>query len=169
MSCGKKFDSGSCVIDILKDIVDAQNDVIHECMTSCEQSIADLLGDTGGGSGFDTVPVILYCKEGCKPFKGYGSKRSGDECEIKGSFFFRVKSVDDDGCAVVELLFADHHHHGNVGGTDESSDGYHHHHRFDPNSPADQSCRNLRASGICITVDLNCFCHVTCLPATAAL
>ncbi|MFZ0369400.1 MAG: CotY/CotZ family spore coat protein, partial [Halobacillus sp.] len=61
------------------------------------------------------------------------------------------------------------HHHGNVGGTDESSDGYHHHHRFDPNSPADQSCRNLRASGICITVDLNCFCHVTCLPATAAL
>ncbi|MBA2174466.1 spore coat protein [Halobacillus locisalis] len=171
MSCGKKFDSGSCVIDILKDIVDAQNDVLHECMTSCEQSIADLLGDTGGGNNFDTVPVILYCKD-CKPFKGFGSKKSNSECEIKGSFFFRVKSVDDDGCAVVELLFADDHHHGPVGGVDESSDeSYHHHHKnkFDPKSPADQDCANLRASGICITVDLNCFCHVTCLPATAAL
>ncbi|RWZ55122.1 spore coat protein [Halobacillus fulvus] len=172
MSCGKKYDSGSCVIDILKDIVDAQNDVLHECVTSCEQSIADLLGDTGGGSNFDTVPVILYCKD-CKPFKGFGSKKGGNHCEVKGSFFFRVKSVDEHGCAVLELLFADnHHHHGGVGGMEESSSESHHHHhhnKFDPKSPADQSCEDLRASGICITVDLNCFCHVTCLPATAAL
>ncbi|MBN8233743.1 spore coat protein [Halobacillus kuroshimensis] len=157
MSCGKKYDSGSCVIDILKDIVDAQNDVLHDCTTSCEQSIADLLGDSNGGSGFDTVPVILYCKDGCKPFKGYGSKRSGDRCNVKGSFFFRVKSVDDDGCAILELLFSDRN-----GDDEDSRDD-------DPKSPADQSCRDLRASGICITVDLNCFCHVTCLPAASTL
>lgn len=167
MSCGKHHNSGSCVTDILKDIVDAQNDVLNDCLTSCEQSIADLLGDTAGGSNFDTVPVILYCKD-CKPFKGFGSKRNGNSCDVKGSFFFRVKSVDDDGCAILELLFADHN--GRFGGDDESPDESHHHHkRFDPRSPAEQNCESLRASGICITVDLKCFCHVTCLPATAAL
>ncbi|MGR9050814.1 CotY/CotZ family spore coat protein [Halobacillus faecis] len=167
MSCGKRFDSGSCVIDILKDIVDAQNDVMHDCTTSCERSIADLLGDTGGGSGFDTVPVILYCKDGCTPFKGYGSKRSGDDCKVKGSFFFRVKSVDDDGCAILELLFADRWRDDDE--DDDEVEGSRRHRNFDPKSPADQSCKDLRASGICITVDLNCFCHVTCLPAAATL
>ncbi|MCA0983784.1 spore coat protein [Halobacillus yeomjeoni] len=166
MSCGKKFDTGSCVIDILKDIVDAQNDVLHDCLTSCEQSIADLLGDTGGGSGFDTVPVILYNKDG-SPFKGYGTKR-GDHCNVKGSFYFRVKSVDDDGCAILELLFSNRPHV--LEEEEESSSSSEcHHHRFDPKSPAQQNCRNLRASGICITVDLDCFCHVTCLPAAATL
>ena len=87
-------------------------------MTSCEQSIADLLGDTGGGSGLDTVPVILYCKEACKPFKGYGSRKADDECEIKGSFFFRVKSVDDNGCAIVELLLSVRHQ--DIGGIQSS-------------------------------------------------
>ncbi|MGP4062063.1 CotY/CotZ family spore coat protein [Halobacillus sp. H74] len=169
MSCGKNNNSGSCVIDILKDIVDAQNDVMHDCTTSCEQSIADLLGDTGGGSGFDTVPVILYCKDGCKPFKGFGSTRSGNDCEVRGSFFFRVKSVDNDGCAILELLLADRW--GRVDSEDDEDEveASRHHRGHDPNSPADQSCRNLRASGICITVDLNCFCHVTCLPAAATL
>ncbi|CDQ21005.1 CotY/CotZ family spore coat protein [Halobacillus karajensis] len=169
MSCGKNFDSGSCVIDILKDIVDAQNDVMHDCTTSCEQSIADLLGDTGnGGSNFDTVPVILYCKD-CKPFKGFGSRRGGDDCEVRGSFFFRVKSVDDDGCAILELLFSDDRR---GRGDDEEGGrgrGSGHHHRNNPTDPADQDCDDLRASGICITVDLNCFCHVTCLPAAQTL
>ncbi|ARI78001.1 CotY/CotZ family spore coat protein [Halobacillus mangrovi] len=168
MSCGKKFDTGSCVIDILKDIVDAQNDVMRDCTTSCERSIADLLGDVGGGSGFDTVPVILYCKD-CKPFKGYGTKRN-DPCNVKGSFFFRVKSVDDDGCAILELLFSDNHRVGGVEDEESSSSSSNHHRPIvDPKSPAQQDCDDLRASGICITVDLNCFCHVTCLPAAATL
>ncbi|MFQ3543913.1 CotY/CotZ family spore coat protein [Halobacillus rhizosphaerae] len=166
MSCGKNFDSGSCVIDILRDIVDAQNDVITDCMTSCEQSIADLLGDTGGGSGLDTVPVILYCKGTCKPFKGFGSRKFDDYCNVKGSFFFRVKSVDDNGCAIVELLLSERHHD-LEDSSSESNDSRHR--NYDPESPADQNCNNLQASGICITVDLNCFCHVTCLPAVAAL
>ncbi|UOQ46508.1 spore coat protein [Halobacillus salinarum] len=165
MSCGKNYDSGSCVIDILRDIVDAQNDVLTDCMTSCEQSIADLLGDTGGGTGLDTVPVILYCKGTCKPFKGFGSRKFDDYCNVKGSFFFRVKSVDDDGCAILELLFSERLLENNADSAEDNGC----HKRFDPESPAEQNCNNLRASGICITVDLNCFCHVTCLPAVAAL
>ncbi|MBM7571554.1 CotY/CotZ family spore coat protein [Aquibacillus albus] len=148
MSCGKKFDSGNCVADILREIADAQSDLVSDCITSCEQSIADLLGDTAP-SNLDTVPVILYCKGDCKPFKGFGAE-SREFCDVVASFFFRVKSVDKDNCAVVELLRAD---------VDDK----------DPHSPTKQDACALEATGICITVDLDCFCHVTCLPAINAL
>src|SRR5699024_10103515 len=144
--CGKDRNTGSCVCDILKEIVDAQNDVVENCCdTSCEQSINDLLGVTESGSGLDTVPIILYCKDGCKPFKGYGAHRSHHGIgDIVASFIFRVKRVDDDCCAVLEL----------VRKNDESCE-----HLKDP---CHQDTHHLEATGICITVDLNCFCHVTC-------
>ncbi|WP_181349117.1 CotY/CotZ family spore coat protein [Thalassobacillus sp. CUG 92003] len=149
MSCGKKFDSGNCVCDILREIVDAQNDVIADCNTSCEQSINDLLGDTGG-NGRDTVPVLLYCKGNCKPFKGFGARRDAIN-DVLASFYFRVKDVDDECCATLELLRD----------PNDNCD--------DPESPVKQFTGNLRATGICISVDLECFCHVTCLPAITAL
>ncbi|KKE79952.1 spore coat protein [Bacilli bacterium] len=153
MGCGKKFDSGNCVADILRDIVDAQNDIVENCCdTGCEQSIGDLLGETDNGNGLDTVPVILYCD--CKPFKGFGAERKTKHGhfgmgEIVSSFVFRVKSVDKDNCAVLELLLSD----GQGCGHDSLKD------------PTDQVTKKLEATGICITVDLDCFCHVTCLPA----
>ncbi|GGA74161.1 CotY/CotZ family spore coat protein [Ornithinibacillus halotolerans] len=150
MGCGhgrvEGAQTGNCVCEVLRDIVDAQNDVIENCCdSSCEQSINDLLGETDPGTGLDTVPVLLYNKCDGKPFKGYGAKR-GRIHDIKSSFYFRVKTVDDDCCAVLELL----------------------------RDPKDQDCvtdpcaqftGNLENTGICITVDLTCFCHVTCLPA----
>ncbi|GGJ95105.1 spore coat protein [Lentibacillus kapialis] len=166
MGCGKERDfekdyggKGNCVADILKDIVEAQNDVIENCCeTSCEQSINDLLGETENGNGLDTVPVILYCKD-CKPFKGFGANRKyyrdnednsrNNIGEILSSFIFRVKRVDYDGCAVLELLLSD----GDSCAYDHMKD------------PTDQDTKHLEATGICITVDLDCFCHVTCLPA----
>jgi hypothetical protein len=143
----------NCVCEILRDIVDAQNDVIENCCdTSCEQSINDLLGETDPGNGLDTVPVILYCAGDCKPFKGFGAKRGGalgTIGDLKASFIFRVKKVTDDCCAVLELLR-------------DPNDPCHCDHLKDP---CDQSTNNLENTGICITVDLDCFCHVTCLPA----
>ncbi|GAA0593355.1 spore coat protein CotY [Virgibacillus siamensis] len=152
MGCGKDFDTGNCVCDILKEIVDAQNDVVENCCdTSCERSISDLLGETDNGNGLDTVPLILYCKEGCKPFKGYGAcpidNNGGGH--VEASYFFRVKKVMDDCCAVVELL------------RDDEAEG-------DPHGPFCSDVADLSATGICMTVDLNCFCHVTCLPAISA-
>ncbi|KGX92722.1 spore coat protein [Pontibacillus halophilus JSM 076056 = DSM 19796] len=150
MSCGDKHKSGNCVKDILREIVDAQNDVVHECQSSCEQSINDLLGNMGGGNGLDTVPVILYCKD-CKPFVGYGTKRrmNGSLHDLISSFVFRVKEVDDHtNCAVLELLSED----------EECLDDI-----------CEQEINDLRVTGICITVDLDCFCHITCLPAINAL
>jgi|SRR5690625_1603722 len=151
MGCGKEHGTGNCVCDILREIAEAQQDVVETCCdTSCEQSISDLLGESDVTNGLDTVPVILYCKEGCKPFKGFGAlqDRIGD---VMGSFYFRVKKVDDDCCAVVELLRDP---------KDEDRD---------PKSPVDQDTKHLRATGICMTVDLDCFCHVTCLPAINAI
>ncbi|SFD39213.1 spore coat protein Z [Lentibacillus persicus] len=151
MGCGKEHHTGNCVCDILKEIVEAQNDVVENCCsTSCEQSISDLLGETDAGNGLDTVPLILYCKDGCKPFKGFGANPD-DIGEMTSSFFFRVKRVDDDCCAVVELLRDPY--------DDDDC----------PKDPVDQKTKSLSATGICITVDLNCFCHVTCLPAVNAL
>lgn len=150
--CGSGHNSGNCVVDVLKDIVDAQRDVQEFCCnTSCEQSINDLLGETDNSNGKDTVPVILYCKDGCKPFKGFGADRKGNDGigKIEASFIFRVKRIDDEGCAVLELLLAP-----------EQPCGY-----GELKDPTDQRTKHLQATGICITVDLHCFCHVTCLPA----
>ncbi|WP_163972051.1 CotY/CotZ family spore coat protein [Oceanobacillus halotolerans] len=150
MGCGKKFETGNCVCDILREIADAQEDIVENCCdTSCEQSISDLLGETDPGNGLDTVPVLLYCKDGCEPFRGYGADPD-DIRNIVGSFYFRVKDVDDDCCAVLELLR-------------DPSDG-----DPKPDNPVEQHTGELRATGICMTVDLNCFCHVTCLPAISA-
>lgn len=151
MGCGKDFKTGNCVCDILKEIAEAQSDVIENCCdSSCEQSINDLLGDTDQNNGLDTVPLILYCKGTCKPFKGFGAHPS-DIGDVVASFYFRVKKVDDDCCAILELLRDPHDDDPN------------------PKNPVDQKTKHLRATGICITADLNCFCHVTCLPAINAL
>ncbi|WP_174612819.1 CotY/CotZ family spore coat protein [Virgibacillus ihumii] len=155
MGCGKDFDTGNCVCDILKEIVDAQNDVVENCCdTSCERSISDLLGETDNGNGLDTVPLILYCKDGCKPFKGFGACPTNGNGNggghVEASFFFRVKKVTDDCCAVIELL------------RDDEAEG-------NPHDPFCSDVEDLSATGICLTVDLSCFCHVTCLPAIQAL
>ncbi|HLR40307.1 MAG TPA: CotY/CotZ family spore coat protein [Virgibacillus sp.] len=148
--CGKDFHTGNCVCDILKEIENAQRDVVENCCdTSCEQSISDLLGETDHGNGLDTVPIILYCKDGCKPFKGYGA-HPDHIGHMQSSFYFRVKKVSEDCCATLELL------------RDEHCDAY------NPHDPMEQKTHHLRATGICMTVDLNCFCHVTCLPAISA-
>ncbi|WP_284139396.1 MULTISPECIES: CotY/CotZ family spore coat protein [unclassified Virgibacillus] len=153
--CGKDFKTGQCVCDILKEIEAAQNDVVENCCTtSCEQSISDLLGETEPGNGLDTVPIILYCKDSCKPFKGFGAlPNSADNSTgpIKASFLFRVKRVDDDCCAVIELIKS----------ADENTPCKH------LDDPCKQETTNLYGTGICITVDLHCFCHVTCLPAVS--
>lgn len=152
--CGKDHNTGSCVCDILKEIADAQSDVVENCCeVSCEQSINDLLGEKDTGSGLDTVPVILYCHDGCKPFKGFGAGQTpkGKPGPIEASFLFRVKQVDEDCCATLELIR-------------NAEEPCGHSHLKDP---TDQGTDHLYATGICITVDLACFCHVTCLPAVS--
>src|SRR5690625_1466229 len=150
MGCGKEHHSGNCVCDILKEIARAQNDIVDICCdTSCEQSINDLIGETHIRIILDTVPLILYCKDDCKSFKGYGAQPD-NIFNVISSFYYRVKTVDGECCVVIELL------------------RYPHCDSRNPSNPIDQKTKHLRATGVCITVDLNCFCHVTFLPAILA-
>lgn len=150
MSCGKGHNTGSCVCNVLKQIAAAQKDTIDNCCdTSCERAISDLLGETEVRNGLNTVPVLLYCSDGCGPFKGFGAL--GDDIgNVMASYYFRVKSVTDDCCAVLELLR-------------DPEDTC-----KNPQDPTEQYTNRLRATGICITVDVQCFCHITCLPAIKA-
>src|SRR5699024_12348335 len=94
--------------DILKEIEDAQRYfVVNCCDISCEQSISVLLFFTDHGNGLDTVPIILYCKDVCKPFKGYFA-HPDHIGHMQSSFYFRVKKVSDDCCASLELLRYEH-------------------------------------------------------------
>lgn len=156
MGCGcDKKHGKNCVCEIVKEIIDAQNDITENCcITSCEQSINDLLGETEPGTGLDTVPIILYCEGDCKPFQGFGALPTRDVDSVgkmQGSFIFRPKKMLHDCCAVLEL----------VRSRDESPD------KCGFKSPCEQKTTNLEATGICITVDLKCFCHITCLPAVS--
>lgn len=155
--CGKGNETGSCVSDILREIANVQSDIVENCCdTSCERSINDLLGEQDNSNDLDTVPVLLYCEDGCKTFKGFGAFRGHghhhhcDFGEVVGSHYFRVKKMEDNNCATLELL------------RDPSDEDR------NPEDPVCQKTCKLRATGICMTVDVDCFCHVTCLPAISA-
>jgi len=152
MSCGSGHHKGNCVCKILKEIAGVQDNIADDCCdTGCEQSINDLLGTHDSGSGLDTVPLLLYCSSTCEPFKGYGAYPRNISRKVS-SFYFRVKKVTDDCCAVIELL------------VDRSELGK----SVNQTCPFTQNTEHLRGTGVCITVDLSCFCHVTCLPAINA-
>lgn len=162
MSCGNK-NGENCVCDVVREIVAAQNDVVNNdncCTTSCERSIQDLLSPVANGNGATTIPFILYCKGDCEPFIGSGITQEprtggGFDFDCVESPIFRAKQfVDEDECCVkLELLLPV-----NEGGQTPGPDG---------DTVCDffrgESIRNLQASGICITVDLDCFCAITCL------
>ncbi|GGH71428.1 spore coat protein [Compostibacillus humi] len=147
-----------CVEEVLEAIVEAQRKAKDDhCDTSCSHSIDDLLGKRKR-SKKNTIPVILYC--GCDPFKGTGvatytcdSKKKRFKCVE--SFLFKVKDVKH-GCAVLELLaFKSDFKH------DKKKD-----HLCCPCCQIDHKpVHDLFGTGICITVDLSCFCAVSCLDA----
>jgi hypothetical protein len=163
MGCkGKKHDD-SCVCEVLRAVADAQDEVDNngDCEVSCHKSIQELLaGAQTPTNGLDTIPLILYCGD-CVPFEGFGTRirtQGGgpQRLDCFRSFFFRVTSVDDNCCAKIELLTT----------------------RGDEGEGFDSPCRQIQTggarneffrTGICITVDLDCFCAVTCLDPVAAL
>ncbi|MGM8364362.1 CotY/CotZ family spore coat protein [Virgibacillus sp. W0181] len=176
MGCGKRFDkddhvggtfTDDCVCDVVRAIADAQEDVVDmACDVSCSKSISNLL-EPVSRNNLDTVPFILYGKD-LQPFKGFGAdiqiKNGKPIFDCTESFIFRVKEVSDDCCAVLELLTFDAVEPSKPGDQDgaECND--------DPCEQLDWKYVNdLNRTGICITVDLNCFCAITCLPAVSVL
>ncbi|WP_431801403.1 CotY/CotZ family spore coat protein [Halobacillus andaensis] len=170
MSCGKGKDFDACVCETVRKIVRAQDEVADGCFTGCAESIRDLVSPTSNENGPATsIPFALYCKGDCSPFIGSGifSSPLGDSgmsalrC-VKTPIFRAKKFVDEEECCVqLELLLPV-----TMGG---STPG--------PSGKGKQICdyfpgnsiRNLQATGICITVDLDCFCGIVCLDPVTPL
>lgn len=143
-----------CVCDVVRAIAEAQEDVDNQnCAVSCHRSIKNLISGEQS-TNFDTVPFILFTKKG-EPFKGVGAEivtNGGASFSCVESFIFRVNKVKD-CCATLELLVFD----GCTTGDKPCK-------QIDGESPED-----LERTGICITVDLNCFCAISCLPAVSVM
>lgn len=161
MSCGTEFLTSNCVCDTLLAIVEAQDRVDPSCTSSCNRAIQELVGGVSPVNG-NTIPVILSCKSTCQPYVGVGAIRVGTGPVLaapvtpptSGFYFitsgvFRVVEVDPETCcATLELL------DGSVVSGAASN----------PFAVLATNMENpLVSSGACITVDLNCFCSVTCL------
>ena len=152
-----------CVADVLRVIADRQDDVEDQnCNVSCMRSIQDLVSPTITNN-LNTVPFILYSKDNT-PFAGYGARLVSNGVapvlDCVSTFFFRVSEVsEDDSCAVLELLLIDD---GDVTTPPPPP--------VDPiETPCDQlpdgtPLANFERTGVCITVDLDCFCGISCLP-----
>lgn len=163
-----------CVVDKVREIVAAQDEVADItngdcCTTGCEESIEQLLSPVANetGPGFTTIPIILYCKGDCDPFIASGVYQA-QVGQSNNTYFgcvespiFRAKKFVNDGesCVVLELLVpVTEGGGGAITRGDTVCD-------FFPG----ESRRDFQATGICITVDLNCFCGIACLDPVTPL
>src|SRR5699024_10547360 len=181
MSCGGNYNSGGspsvqgtgdCIRDIVKNIVTAQHRAVEAeedtCLTSCDRSVADLLSDFEPNRRrlrHNTIPFMLYCKDACKPFVGSGFTRKRGNFSCIESPVFRVKNFakGSNYCVLLEILKPIYEpREGGSGPSDQGKPGssccskgvcQHFPNKFE----------NFKATGICITVDLRCFCGITCL------
>ncbi|WP_047983045.1 CotY/CotZ family spore coat protein [Ornithinibacillus californiensis] len=173
MSCcshGKQ--SGECVCDVVRKIVRAQNEVAAAqddcCTTGCENSIEQLLSPTtANGNGPTTIPFLLYCKGDCDLFFATAVARNGGTpaaaaANGNGVFdcvetpVFKAKKFKKGCCVELELLLF------------ETANGSHTPLFNTPSTNGDcfipaNTTGNFVETGICITVDLHCYCAIQCL------
>ena len=179
MGCQReRFDhdrrSDQCIRDIVRRILEAQREAVDECVTSCENSIEDLVSQRVRRRRNDTtIPFMLICKEDCKPFVGAGfvnRDRGRRDFECIESPILRVRDFvrGSRNCVNVELLLPvgrrrDGEHHGEEHGEEREHHDHHHHKDSFCDKFGRRRIRNFRETGVCITLDLDCFCGITCL------
>lgn len=162
--CGKhdckKHDT--CIRKTLQDIVYYQNKQSEQeeyrCKSGCQRAIHELLNPVQQPK--NTIPIMLYMKDGC-PFKGEGCYTTSCSCCNKkifsciSSFVFRVSDIKHD-CVLLELLTINKHEECDCGCSCEIC------------SPSEQldseKVKDLKRTGICIKMDIDCFCGISCLP-----
>lgn len=177
---GSDFRNESCVIDVVRGIVNAQKEAVEaeeeSCLTGCDRSISDLLSPSEVNRErfrHNTIPFILFSKECGKPFTGVGVRHRHNKgsnhrfFECIESPIFRVKSFlnNSDNCVRLELLTPVTGNHGKPG-SHQNPDVDRYCHNKHGNHLCDflpRHTRHFRATGICITVDLDCFCGISCL------
>ena len=177
---GGDFRSENCVTDVVRSIVKAQRRAVEaeedNCLTGCDRSIEDLLSpfeDNRERLRHNTIPFMLFSKECGKPFTGVGVRSRRDRRAERSVFeciespVFRAKSFVDNSqnCVRLELLTPVSSHH-DGSGHKQNPDADRHCHDKCANKICDffpRHTHNFRATGICITVDLHCFCGISCL------
>lgn len=177
MSCGGNYQhggsqgvqgTGDCITSIVRNIVKAQHHAVEAeedtCYTSCDRSVDDLLADFEPNRRrlrYNTIPFMLYCKDNCKPFLGTGFKRKHRKFKCVESPIFRVKNFvkGSKHCVLLEILTPVY---GGESGPAPSSGGGSACCSVGVCNSYD-SFKNFKATGVCITVDLRCFCGITCL------
>jgi len=185
-SCNNRGDVGgdfrgrNCVTDVVRSIVRAQRRAVEAeedtCFTGCDRAIEELLSpfeENRERLRHNTIPFILFSKDCGKPFTGVGVRRRRDGGSDRRFFeciespVFRVKSFVDnsDNCVRLELLTPVSRHHRGPGSNQGPDADRHHHDKCDSHfcDFLPHHTHNFRATGICITVDLNCFCGISCL------
>ncbi len=163
----------NCVCEVVEKIVEAQNKVAQEatnCDISCHQSIRDLLSPTRENEN-TTIPFILYCKEGCKPFIASGVHKQPIEGFPHDKYYacvetpvLRAKQFTKKGrcCVKVELLRPV-----NANGRPVADKGKDLCDFFHEKTP--YKTIQFRETGICLTLDLKDFVGISCLDATRPL
>lgn len=164
MGCKHNNQNGDCVCAIVRRIAEKQQDITNDCCdTSCEESIKSLTAPSGVVA--DTVPLMFICEGDCDFFVGSGVFRdtvgANTFFECIETPLFRVKEIVEgtECCAVLELLQPQ-----TARGVQPGPTGKEGVCRFFPG----RSIENIVRTGICITVDLNCFCGVECLSPVLA-
>jgi spore coat protein Y len=136
----------TCICDAVA-AVKAEQDAVSGCPTSCFNDLLSPISDK------DTIPFMLYCKDGCQPFKAFGNiggiQGTGNRAQCFSTFFFRVENVKDDCCATLSLLRPL-----NTGLQPINNNLM---------DPCDSQLHALEKTDVCIEVDLKCFCIIECL------
>ncbi|NSL51437.1 CotY/CotZ family spore coat protein [Calidifontibacillus erzurumensis] len=148
----KHEEDEDCVCSIVKKIHKAQSAVKEsDCRVSCETSIQQLLSPAPKAN---TIPFTLTCD--CDLFIAKAPVYSRKEnFKLISSPFFRVKKVNHNCCAVLELLLPTKDGK-TAEGVFKHDDHHSDHSDFD----------GFVGTGACITVDLHCFCNITCFKPT---
>lgn len=155
-----------CVTNVIKQIIEAQDQVFDDCSLSCEASIQQLKRNGHEVDASHTaIPFMLYCGGTCEPFIGNGVFQApcGNEW---GTFFgcvetpiFRAKRFvkNSDRCVQLELLLP------LSGGCEVKQPPEEASNKVCSFFPGHDAVTAFQATGICLTIDLDHFIGITCL------
>lgn len=157
MSCNENSPTHLC--NTLKKIERAQHLAEKEHQSYCCEGIHSLKEKKNLKN---TIPIMLICRESCGVFIGSGVFKHGETFECMKTPVFRVSKVikEEDGACNVKLeLLQPQCKFGDI-----------------PYCNVKDICsffseykiKKFIRTGICITVDISCFCGIECLPAVQA-
>lgn len=145
-------DNRTCVQDIVKEIIVAQHYLSGS--SDCSQSTMDLscFLNSRHLPKHSIIPFTLICKGTCRTFVGFGMTADNNLDGVESPVFKANRFVNESNdCVQLELLLPVYKM------TPITSKDYCIK-RFD-----DKHIQFFSNTGVCITVDLNNFCGITCL------